>query len=530
MSDGKEPMGVVTVGVTPTPRVTWNWSIMGYLAENIAVTGKNPATVLIGFLSAWIAFFLIFRILPIPNGLSQNGMTVLAIVVWASIMWVSEALPVGITGISIPTLLILTQAIPWKDGRPPMATVFSGFTNHEIWLCLFAFFVGAIMQLLKMDRRIALGILDKVRASNVGRVIWGMFGVNIVLAFLVPAANARAATLLPVIKGITNLLGDTPEEREAKKAIVIQSMVYGCMICGVFILTAHMPNLIMVGIFSNNGFPNLSYLNWAVLQFPYLGMFVLTQWWVRYHFKTASVRISGGHAQISKQYRELGKMTKPEWALLGVFAGVALLFAMGKGSPIYTLHTQQLGVIALVGTLALFIPGLFPFKWKDVQDRTIWGTFLLLGGAMTLTAAMSQSGLAGWLADHIHGMVLGLPWWGIVLALMVGTHVIRVGMLSNVAAVAMLAPIVFAMAPKVGLHPVAFTLLVCDTDTYAYLLPTQITAAVIAYGTETFSTADYAKVGWVCILIAIAYGLLVMAPWYAFLGLPVWNPTAPWPY
>lgn len=62
---------------------------------------------------------------------------------------------------------------------------------------------------------------------------------------------------------------------------------------------------------------------------------------------------------------------------------------------------------------------------------------------------------------------------------MVGTHVIRLGMLSNVAAVAMLAPVVFAMAPKLGLHPVAFTMLVCDTDTFAYILPTQITAAVI---------------------------------------------------
>ncbi len=505
-------------------------SLMAHIPENLRLIGKDPKRVLIGFAAGWIFFFLIWLVLPRPQGLSAEGMTVLAIVVWASIMWVSEALPVGITGISVPTLLVLTHAIPWKDGKPPMATVFSGFTSHEVWLCLFAFFVGAIMQLLKMDRRIALGILDKIKASSVGRVIWGMFGVNVVLAFLIPAANARAATLLPVVKGITHLLGDTPEEREAKKAIVIQSLVYGCMICGVFILTAHLPNLIMVGIFSNHGFHNLNYLNWAVLQFPYLGMFVLTQWWVRYHFRTAGIQIGGGHAEIRKQYRQLGKMGRSEWILLAVFAGVALLFAMGKGSPIYELHKLQLGIIGLIGILILFIPGLFPFKWKEVQDRTIWGTFLLLGGAITLTAAMSQSGLAGWLADIIHRAVVGLPWWGIILALMAGTHLIRIGMLSNVAAVAMLAPIVFAMAPKVGLHPVAFTLLVCDTDTYAYLLPTQITAAVIAYGTETFSTADYAKAGWVCILIAMAYGLLVMAPWYALLGMPVWNPAAPWPF
>ena len=506
---------------------------LGYLNENIKSSGRDPKRVVIGFIAAWLMFALILWVFPRPEGLNANGMAVLAVVVWASIMWVSEAMPVGITGISVPTLLILTHGIPWveKKGKlaPPMNIVFSGFTKHVVWLCLFAFLVGAIMQLLKLDRRIALSILDKVKASNVGRVIWGMFGVNIILAFLIPAANARAATLLPVVKGITNLLGDSPEEQEAKKAIIIQSLVYGTMICGVFIMTAHLPNLIMVDIFARANY-SIGYLQWAVLQFPYLGMFVLTQWWVRYHFKTGGIEIAGGHARIQEQHKALGPMSRAEWTLLILFAVVALLFMMGKGSPIYQLHKFKLGIIGLIGMMLLFIPGLFPFKWKEIQDKTIWGTFLLLGGAITLTAAMAKSGLAKWLADGIHGMVSGHSWPMILLIMMLGTHVIRIGMLSNVAAIAMLAPVVFAMAPDLNLHPVAFTLLVCDTDTYAYLLPTQITAAVIAYGSDEFSVTDYAKAGWACILIAIAYGIVIMAPWYALLGIPLWNPAAPWPF
>lgn len=500
-----------------------------YVSENLTLCGQNPRTAWAGYIVAWALFGLIVAVLPLPAGLKPEGMAVLAILVWASVMWVSEAMPVGITGISIPTLLILTRAIPWKGSTPPMGQVFSGFTTHEVWLCLFAFFAGAIIQLLKMDKRIALAILDKIKASSVGRIIWGMFGVNIVLAFLIPAANARAATLLPVVQGITNLLGDTPEEREAKKAIVIQSLVYGSMISGIFILTGHMPNLIMAGLFEKSGFPNLGYFSWMLLQLPYLGMFALTQWWVRLHFKTAGVVIAGGHDKIHAQHKELGPMTRPEWAMLLAFGLVGILFMTGRGSPV-VLHDFQLGVVGLIGIMILFIPGLFPFKWKAVQDRTIWGTFLLLGGAITMTDAMSKSGLAGWMAEHIHALVVGLNWWQTLLVLMGGTQVLRIGMLSNVAAVAMLAPVVFAMAPKVGLHPVALTLLVCNVDTFAYLLPTQITAAVIAYSTGAFSTADYARVGWVTILIAIAYSICVMAPWYAFLGLPIWNPNAPWPY
>lgn len=502
---------------------------MGRLIANVEASGRDPKRTLGGFVAAWVAFFLIMFVFPVPDGLTPGGMAVLAVVVWASLMWVSEAMPVGITGISIPLMLILTEGIPWVNGKPPLGTVFGGFTRHVVWLCLFAFIVGAMMQLMKADRRIALGILDKIKASNVGRVIWGMFFVNVVLAFVIPAANARAATLLPVVKGICELLGDTPEEREARKAIVIQSLVYGTMICGVFIMTAHLPNLIMVDIMARDGY-NISYLQWAMLQFPYLGMFALTQWWIRHHFKTASIKIAGGHEKIHVMHKELGPMSKSEWTLILLFGIVALLFMMGKGSPIFELHRFQLGIIGLFGIMLLFIPGLFPFTWKEVQDRTIWGTFLLLGGAITMTAAMTKSGLAGYLAELIHHAVEGYSWWGVVLGLMIGTHIMRIGMLSNVAAVAMLAPIVFELGKTLDLHPVAFMLLVCDTDTFAYLLPTQITAAVIAYGSDEFSMTDYFKAGWVSVLIAMAYGLVVMAPWYAFLGLPVWDPSAPWPF
>jgi len=67
-----------------------------------------------------------------PSGLSPAGVAVGAIMVWASIMWVAEAMPVGITGIAIPLLLIVTHAIPWVSegdaARPPMAIAFGGTT------------------------------------------------------------------------------------------------------------------------------------------------------------------------------------------------------------------------------------------------------------------------------------------------------------------------------------------------------------------------------------------------------------------
>ena len=485
---------------------------------NIAATGLNPRKTAIGFVLAWGSFFLILYAMPAPAGLSAAGKATLAVMVWACTMWIFEAIPVGISGLLIPMLLVMTNAVK------PFPKAADGFTTPVVFLCLSAFLFAAIMQAAGLDRRIALSLLHSMKVKTVNGVIWAMFVVNLVLSFIIPAANARAATLLPVINGITNFFGDSEEEKNGKKAIVIQTLVYGSMISGMCIMTAHLPNLVLVGLFEKQLNLRISYVDWFILQWPYLGMFVLTQWWVQHYFRTRQVTIAGGFEAVQQQHRELRRTTQSEWLILAVFGLIALAWMTEQ------FHKVAAHNAALIGMAVLFMPGLFKFKWKELQDRTIWGTLLLLAGALSLSSAMSSSGLAGWLSDSIHPLAQGQAWWMILLILMVGTHVIRLGMLSNVAAITMLAPVLLAMAPKLHLHPVAFTMLVSDTDTFAYILPTQITAAVIAYSSGTFSASDYARVGWVSVLIAIAYAICVMAPWYAFLGVPVWDPAAPWPF
>jgi len=506
---------------------------LGNMIENIRLAGGSPGKMLGGFLGAWIAFFLILYVLPLPeltgldgkvSVLSPAGRAVLAVVVWACIIWISEAMPVGVTGILIPVLLVLTGAVKTF----PQAA--NGFTTPVAALCLAAFLFAAVMQAAGIDRRIALGLLRRTRVKEVGGVIWAMFGANLILSLIIPAANARAATLLPVVNGITRLFGDTPEERAAKKAIVIQTLVYGSMISGMCILTAHLPNYVIVGLFKSELKLNLSWVDWFLLQWPYLGMFVVTQWWVRHYFNTRNVAIPGGVKKVESLHRGLPAPSQSEWRIIAVFTFVALLWVTEPWHKQYLGMTIESHTAALIGVALLFIPGLFPFKWKALQDRTIWGTWLLLAGALSMSAAMGSTGLAQYLADAVHPIAAGKSWWMILLILMVGTHIIRLGMLSNIAAITMIAPVLIALALKLGLHPVAFTMLVADTDSFAYILPTQITAAVIAYSSGTFSMADYAKVGWVSVLIAIAYGILIMAPWYALMGIPVWDPSAPWPF
>src|SRR5262252_2710863 len=251
--------------------------------DNIIASGRiRPSTTLAGFVVAWAAFFCILWLVPTPQGLPPAGKATLAVMVWACLMWITEAIPVGVSGLLIPMLLALTGAIK------PFPAAASGFVTPVVFLCLAAFLFAAIMQAAGLDRRIALNLLKWMKVKTVNGVIWAMFVVTFVLSFVIPAANARAATMLPVINGITKLFGDSDRERDAKKAIVIQALVYGSMISGMCILTAHLPNAVLVGLFDKQGF-KLSYFDWFVLQWPYLGMFVITQWWVQRYFRTKGI-------------------------------------------------------------------------------------------------------------------------------------------------------------------------------------------------------------------------------------------------
>jgi len=84
--------------------------------------------------------------------------------------------------------------------------------------------------------------------------------------------------------------------------------------------------------------------------------------------------------------------------------------------------------------------------------------------------------------------------------------------------------VLLEMAPLLNMNPVAFTLLVANVDTFAFVVPTQVVAGVVAYSTNTFTMWDYFKAGLPTIIVAILWSVFVMAPWYALNGFPIWQP------
>lgn len=153
---------------------TANGGLLAQFRQNVIDSGRSPGKTWAGFVIAWVAFFAILMMPPL-EGLKPEGQAVLAVMVWACLMWIFECVPTGVSGILIPMLLVMT------GGSTPFPKAASGFTTPVLFLCLSAFLFAAIMQAAGLDRRVALVLLHRMKATTVNGVIWSMFVVNLVL-------------------------------------------------------------------------------------------------------------------------------------------------------------------------------------------------------------------------------------------------------------------------------------------------------------------------------------------------------------
>jgi len=179
------------------------------IKEKSAETGKLRKE-FSGFILAWVVFAAILTLVPTSESLTGDGRAALAVMGWATIIWLSNGLPLAVSGLMIPVLLSLTGA------AEKLPEAFSGFTSNVTFLILGCFILAAVMQTNGLDKRIALSIVSRVKPT-VGSVLKGIIGAHLVTAVLVPATNARGALFLPIIQGLNNLFDKAGEGARARK-------------------------------------------------------------------------------------------------------------------------------------------------------------------------------------------------------------------------------------------------------------------------------------------------------------------------
>jgi anion transporter len=457
-----------------------------------------------------LAFVLLFAIAfgPAIPGLSQTGQRVLGVFSWFVACMVADALPMALVGLTSPLLLVIVAHMKIPDA-------FNAFNKDIFFLATGAFLLAAVMMGTPLGKRIAFVIASTTRSSKVTRILLGLTAAQLVTHPVIPVVN-ETALFLPVCKGVTSFMDGKehlPEARRINTAILY--LIAGLMplFIGPLILTSHFPNMILVAYLKSAQHIDVSWGQWFLLNLPPWGLLPVVFAYVVWYFKLTGLELPGAEAGLAKMRDDLGRITWPEvWALLCLAVGMVLWIG----------GWLQPGMTALLAGFLMLVPW-SGIRFSEINRHMLWDVLMLLGGAISLSTALYNSGVVTWLAHFVAAPIQSahLPMLVVLVVLVFAFHVPRAGIVSAVAAGAAFVPLVAGIAQALHYNVLPFTLVVINSLSYAFFLPISITAFLIAWGASGTSTWEAIKFGAPLSVIANLYVILVQPLWLTVIGYPM---------
>jgi anion transporter len=476
-----------------------------------------------GLLAA-AAVLLTIIMLPTPAGLPVAGHRMLAVLAFAVIVWMTEALDYAVSAVVIAALMAFLLGFSPSPANPNalmgtsagLTLAFSGFANTALVLVASALFLSAAMTSTGLDRRIALNILSRV-GTETRNVVIGTILVGFVIAFLVPSTTARVACLVPITLGIIAAFGMSKKSTFA--AMLMITTVQTASIWNVGIKTAAAQNMVAVGFIEKAFGRSITWLEWLIAASPFAVLMSIALYFVMTLAMPPEVRqVAGGREAIRKSLAELGPMKVAEKKLLAISLTL-LAFWATEG----VLHKFDTSTTTITAVALMFLPGIGIMTWKEAQPKIPWGTVVLFGIGISLGSALLQTKGAVWLADIVvaeFGLKQATALF-ILGAMSLFLIVIHLGFASATALAAAMIPIVIAVMQGVAtpdINVVGMTMLLQFVVSFGFILVVNAPQNMVAYGTETFEARDFIRTGLLLTVIAYALVIALGATYWRWLG------------
>lgn len=437
---------------------------------------------------AIIAFILVMLI-PM-NGLGYPGHASIALLVFAIIMWATEAVHLAVTSLMI---LFIQPLIGVTD----FSSAVIGFANPIIFLMIGGFIIAEAIRKSGLATRLTYAMLNKFGTSPDKSIFVAVFATGLLSAWI---ENVVAfAMLLPIIKEIVPLMGVNDAEKgnsNFAKAMVLGAS-YGSLAGGFGTEIGTAPNLMAAA------YTGIPFVNWMVFGFPIAIIMMLVIWKLLGKiFKPEVSGIVGGMTTITTKLESLGSMTKLEKLTLTILLFTIMLWVT---TGITGINSYS---VALIGASLFFI-----FKvidWKDAQVGVDWGLIIFFGGALSLGAALLQTGAANWLISDILSFMGTNP---STIAIMIVLMIIAVSItqvMSNIALSAILVPLSVTLAAAQGLPVATYAVPVAIACSLSFILPMADPTVAMAYGSGYVKIKEIFKAGIPLVVIGIMVTIVIL--------------------
>ena len=451
--------------------------------------------------------------LPNPEGLSREGMIVLTMSLVATILFVTEPIPLP----AVALLIILGQVFLLGSSSSDVAKT---LWNDSVLFILGSLMLAVAVVKQKLDKRIAW-IIVRITGTKTSNICFGISVVSGLLASFI-GEHTVAAMMLPVGITLVTLTSDDPKKGRNLAAVLLFSIAYGCSVAGIGTPSGGARNAIMIGywreFFYDPTNPEtqrfiIDYVRWMMFAYP---MFLIQLPFVTlilfFTFKPEYRDLSRAVVKLRAQVENEGPMKATDWVSIILF----LLVLIGW---IFVSDTVGMGTIAILGATAFLVAGLV--RWEDINSGVNWGVVLLYGAAISLGIEMKDTGGARWVAENFLAMLAPIgadEGFGLWAAVSVLTTAVT-NMMSNGAAVAVLGPVVLKMAVVAQESPIIIGFITAISSAFAYLTVVGTPACTIVYASGYLKTTDFLAVGWKMAVVSAIIMLVAAFIYWPFLGV-----------
>ncbi|MFD1206076.1 DASS family sodium-coupled anion symporter [Sporosarcina contaminans] len=476
----------------------------------------------------WIALafivMIIIVLLPTPHDLPVMGQRALAILAFAVILWVTEAVSYPVSAAMIIGLVALLIGFSPDIANPDtivgtknaLTMALGGFSNSAVALVAAALFLAAAMQATNLHKRLALYILSKVGVKT-GAIVFGAILVSIILAFFVPSATARAGAVVPILLGMVAAFGLPHNSRLG--ALLVITAAQSVSIWNIGIKTGAAQNMVALGFIEKEFGVSVAWSSWFLYAAPWSIIMSVVLYCVMIKLiKPETQVVEGGKELIEGQLKELGPIKPAEIRLIVI--SLALLFLWATEEKLHPLDTTT---VTLVAIAILLTPKIGVFDWKTVERLIPWGTIIVFAVGIALGTLLLDTTGAQWLSDKVFG-AMGLdhmPLIATIALLSLFNILIHLGFASATSLSSALIPIFIALATTIAIdvNEVGFVLIQQFVISFGFLLPVSAPQNMLAYGTGSFTVKDFLKSGVPLTIIGYLLILLFSATYWKWVGL-----------
>ncbi len=470
----------------------------------------HPLSKKIGLFLGPLLFFGL-QLAPIEV-ISDTADTVIATAIWMVIWWITEAVSISVTSLLPLILFPLFKVMPIAD-------VGANYGSPIVFLFFGGFVLALALEKVHLHKRIALTIIKRTGTSP-NRVILGFMIATAFMSMWI-SNTASTVVMLPIALSVINLLindddGFTKKDKNFALSVML-GIAFSANAGGIATVIGTPPNSVLIGLLENEYNMEISFLKWMVIGLPFSIVLITIIYFLltKVMFPNTGLNFGTTNDVISKELKKLGPTTAKEKQVLIIFGVIVSLWIFRTliNNLIPNLGLSDT-IISILGAIALFaIPhnlktGDFILEWTDTQ-KLAWGILILFGGGLSLAKGMSATGIVSLVATSISESNISIL---LMASLLILLMLFMTELMSNVALVSVLAPVVAGIALGLDIPLLHLLIPVTIASSCAFMLPMATPPNAIVFASGYIKVSQMARVGVFINLIAVVL-LIVLFQW-----------------